>query len=163
MIVMEQATFIREAVNPRFAPEWVITLREFTKMSACTFFENIFTRSLDLFVITDCLNLYIVICWPQKRELYLSKKGVALIIFVVLGISATFSGLAVKMDKDRHSFFFTRPDPLSPVFETRYTWVYQVVILFLLSLMTCVFYVFITFKIAASLTKSIQFLKEFYC
>ena len=57
MVIMEQTTFIREAVNPRFAPYWLFRLRQFTLTGYRTFLKK---SSLP----DSWIWLWFAIAWP---------------------------------------------------------------------------------------------------
>ena len=79
MVVMEESTFLEENVHPAFAPEWLYQLRKFSLSNYSSFLRDFFPKFIDLLIICDCTNRYILICHPDKKDVFLSYKVIALL------------------------------------------------------------------------------------
>ena len=163
--VTAQGTCLRETVNPQFAPEWLYQLGKFAHTNYAVFLENFWPRSLDLLILSDTLNLYVLICLPNKKDELLSKKALAAYFFVVVLVSGTFSGLATKMYHDWHNedslANIPLPDLLGlPKVSFNSVWIYDVILKVVVSSLIGGFQIFCTLKIRVALDKAIAFLTK---
>ena len=159
MTVMAETTFLQEAVHPAFAPDWLFALRQFSLTEICGVLREFFPHALQLLIICDCMNRYILICLPEKKETFLSKKAITLAILVTVAVSSLFAGLTVKISQDIEVKYIGRPaSPFNEGFQRRYTWVYFVVLKVMVSSMTAIFHVVFSVRIRIDLEKSIAFL-----
>ena len=82
-------------------------------------------------------------------------------ILGVTAVSATFAGLAAKINEDlKENYSGAVITTTHPSWRAKYTWVYFVALKAIVSLMICVFHVVFTARIRISLNKSIAFLKQ---
>ena len=157
MIIMEQATFLSEHTSPVTAPDWLRSLRKFTQSPYCAFLRNFFPHILDFSLVTNSINLYILICRPQNKDFMLSVKMIGAGIICNVGLSAIFASLAAKLEHDIDNgpglFLLTRDKTLP-------TWISKVTLVLSISFLTTGSYIFFTYKIKLTLEKSIKFLQE---
>ena len=157
MTVMEQSTFLNEAISPVTAPDWLWSLHKFTRTHYCPFLRTLFSYLIDFLMVSNCMNLYVLICRPQAKDLIMSKKMIAGGITCNLGLSALFSSLVTKLEHDAWNV-----PGLSRVGNDniKYIWIPTVVLVLIISMITCSSCVFFTCKINLTLKKSIKFLQD---
>ena len=161
MTIMQETTFLQEAIHPAFAPEWLHQLRKFSLTYYCHFLQEFFPQVIDLFIVCDCINRFILICHPDKKDVFLSKRAVAVTLVIAVLVSCIFSGLTIQIHKDIDSKW--NGDTVAKEingFRRRYTWIYFVALKAIVSIMTAVFHIVITVRIKISLEKSIEFLSQ---
>ena len=127
MTLMAQTTFIQEGMSIRAMPSWVRSLREFTLSDYWTFPRDFFPCAIDLLVGVDCLNRYLIICQPERKDDFLSKKITCLMIVGIVLVSSIFAGLTTKMEADLSNMWETLGNFLHPVTNPehrRYAWLY---------------------------------------
>ena len=154
MTVMAESTFLQEALHPAFAPDWLFSLRQFSLTQYCGVLREFSSHALQLLIICDCMNRYILICLPEKKDTFLSRKAIATAIFVTVAVSSLFAGLTVQISEDMK----VKWNGMSLDGPRRYTWVYFVALKVVVSFMTAIFHVVFTVRIKIDLDKSIAFL-----
>ena len=157
MIIMEQSTFFGEAISPVTAPDWLWSLNQFTRTNYCHFLRALFPYIVDLAVVNNQINLYILICRPQSTQLMLSKTVTTGEIAFNLGLSSIFASLTTKLENDlRESPGLT----INGSDNVQKIWISKVVLVICFSMTTCGFCLFFTCKIRATLLKAIKFLRS---
>ena len=157
--LMAQTPFLNEGLSFQTSPEWLISLRSFTTSKYGKYLENLFHPMIDVLIIFDLLVLYVIICWPEKKESWLCKKAISVYLALALLLSAMVAGLATKNYADLYSVQVG--SSASAQFPSgKYAWIVELVLRSAISWATCVFYLAWTLKIRRSLKKSIQFLQE---
>ena len=152
-------------MNPRFAKEWLISLRHFSLTHTCIFLREFFPNILDLLILSDCANRYVIICLPHQKDTYVTKRAVGFYLLAIMSLSCTFSALSTKMNVDIHSYGDTGISvdiylPWKLKKNGNYTWIPYMVLKLILAAMIGIFHIFLTYRIAAALNKAIAFLKE---
>ena len=97
MTVMMESTFLQEALHPAFAPDWLFALRQFSLTEYCRFLSEFFPHALQLLIVCDCLNRYVLICLPEKKDTILSKKTITIVIVVTIAVSSVCFLLCVSL------------------------------------------------------------------
>ena len=67
----------------RSHPDILQKIRVFTESAAGQFFRDFFKLTLDLLIISDCTNRYILICSPELKDRLLNKKTVSIILWEI--------------------------------------------------------------------------------
>ena len=156
-----QTTFIQEGIPFREMPPWLVALREFTLSKSGTFLQDFFPRALDLLVVADCLNRYLIICKPERKETFLTKTITIIVVFLLILISCVFAGLTMKMEADKTAMVYGHLiNPAHNLSDRRYTWLVCGILKLVLSSMKSVFLVFLTVKNVSTLKRSIAFLQQ---
>ena len=160
MTVMMESTFLQEALHPAFAPDWLFALRQFSLTKYSGILSEFFPNALQLLIVCDCLNRYVLICLPEKKDMILSKKAVAGVILIAIAVSSLFAGLSVQMSADMEAKYtgIWLAGPFNDGWQRRYTWAYFVGLKVVISLVTAIFHVVFTVRIRIDLEKSIHFL-----
>lgn len=160
-VLIEQATFLREEVNPRFAPEWIYQLGKITTGSPVIFFENFFPRMLDFLIVSDTVNLYLIICLPNQVPTFLSKKAISAYMAAILAMCSIFAALSVKIYHDRYD---VAVGPLcrcqNDAFTVNHPWLYEAIFNMTVSTIVGGFHIFCMIKIRKALKKAIGFLAD---
>ena len=161
VIVINQAQFIIESVNPRKHSAILIAIRKFTLTRACDFLRQFFPTILDLLVFSDCINRFILICYPQQKLLVLSRKCVLISMSCILGISSLFAALAAGAEHEIEMF---NDFLLDFLFDhgalAKKALLYLIVLKGTISIAIWGFFIVMTTKICRVLTKGVQFLLE---
>ena len=152
-VLMEQTTFVQENVIARYAPDWLWNLRKLTMTRAWGFFKDLFPRIIDILIICDSMNRFILICHPDKKDTFMNWKVVSLTLFIIAGVSTILASLATQIHFEIYEDF-----QCCTLFKKNYTWVYYVLIRVVVGVMVCTFHLFFTVKIKIELSKSIAFL-----
>ena len=162
VVVIHQEKFIKECINPADASSLLLSIREFTKSKTCIFLRQFFPRALDLLVLSDGANRYILICSPQHKPKLLSWIFIIIYMGSIFGISSLLAALEARMEYDRLSLHigFWNPWIDGGVNLAEKTWVYQVALKATISLMVSVFQVVLTTRICQVLAKGVQFLMK---
>ena len=156
MIIMEQSTFLSENISPVTAPDWLWSINKFTSSNYCYFLRALFPYIVDLAVVNNQINLYVLICRPQSTQLMLSKTVTTGEIAFNLGLSSIFASLTTKLENDlRESPGLT----INGSDNVQKIWISKVVLVICFSMTTCGFCLFFTCKIRATLLKAIKFLR----
>ena len=159
MTLMAETTFLQEAVHPMTAPDWLFALKRFSLTDACGFLREFFPHALQLLIVCDCMNRYILICLPDKKEEFLNKKAVGVIILVIIAVSSLFAGLTIQISNDM-KLKWQGPASSGSYqgWRRRYTWIYFVALKIIVSFMRAIAHVVLTIRIKINLEKSIAFL-----
>ena len=149
---MAQTTFVQECLNAYTAPDWLIALRSFFTSEYGVFLENLFNPMLDLLIICDGLTLFIIICCPEKKTRFLSKRAICIYLVIVAVISGIIATLATKVFVD-----LLAPRKAN---QGKYAWIADIIFRFVISASSAVFHLVFTIRIRISLKKSIEFLTQ---
>ena len=159
--ITNQLTCLREAVSFLHSPIWLVRVRGWADTKYAYFFERFLPGVLNLLVVNDTLNLYILICVPQKIPTLLSKKAVAAYLAAILGLNTAFAVLAIQV---RHHRGDLEEGCLCsaglPGVSMRTGWIYEIALNLMVAIMVSVFHIFCTVKIRWALLKAIKFLSE---
>ena len=165
VIIINQAHFIRESVNPGRHSDILIALRKFTLTRACDFLRQFFPTIMDLLVFSDCINRYILIYYPQRKSLALSWKFLMISMGCILGISSLIAAMAARLEHEIHTYnTIYNVDIILALFHpgslAKKTLLYLVVLKGTISIAISGFFIVITARICRVLNKGVQFLKE---
>ena len=159
MTMMAETTFLQEAVHPMTAPDWLFALKQFSLTDPCGFLQEFFPHALQLLIMCDGMNRYILICLPEKKDAFLNKKTIGVLMLIITGVSSLFAGLTIQISKDMKLKWegLTSFGPYQG-WRRRYTWIYFVALKIIVSFMTAISYIVFTIRIKINLEKSIAFL-----
>ena len=159
--ITHQFTCLREAVSFLHSPSWLIRMSGWTNTKYAFFSERFLPGVLNLLIVNDTLNLYILICVPQKIPTFLSKKAVAVYLTAILGLNTAFAVLTIQVRYDgselEEGCLCTAG---LPTVSMRTGWIYEIALNLIVAIIMSVFHVFCTVKIRLALLKAIKFLSE---
>ena len=134
--------------------QWVNNIRDFTNGYAFKFFKYFFTFHIDIVIVLDCINRYILICHPDHVDKIMSWNVLVGIQGGTLLVTGTFSFLTAKMEKDLWKDDFLKITDLSS------TWAYNIALKIIVHSLSSLFFIFFTVKICAALKKAAAFLRQ---
>ena len=156
LVVIFQENYIKETVNSYDHSSLV----NFSLSKTCAFLREFLPYFLDLLVLSDCANRYILICSPQHKAKLLGWKFMTIYIGCILGVSSMIAALEVRYKYDLESFnknffilYFSKDYKLF-----KRAWIYQVALKATISVMMGIFQAVITTRICRELGKSVRFL-----
>ena len=123
MTMMAETTFLQEAVHPMTAPHWLFALKQFSLTDPCSVLREFFPHALQLLIVCDCMNQYVLICLPEKKDVILNKKTVGVLILVIVGVSSLFAGLTIQISNDM-KWKWENLGIFALNQRRRYTWIY---------------------------------------
>ena len=145
------------AIHVRYNPwqPWVNRLVAFARSYPCTFSKHLLPFYLDILIVLDCLNRFIIICHPEHIAKVMHWGLIIAVQVVSLLISSAFAFLSAKLEIE-HIYSVT--DWLVGDFTS--TWEYNISIKIVANSLSPLFFTFFTIKICSTLNSAAAFLRR---
>ena len=148
-----QSKYLAIHVRYSWAQPWVNHLVTFARSYPCLFFKHLLPFYLDIMIVLDCLNRFIIICHPDHIAKVMNWGLVIGIQAVSLLISSAFAFLSAKMEKDHGQSSIA-------VENGEYTWQYNLAMKIVVNSLNPIFFFFFTIKICSTLSAAAAFLRR---
>ena len=145
------------AIHVRYNPwqPWVNRLVAFARSYPCTFCQHLLPFYLDILIVLDCLNRFIIICHPEHTDKVMHWGLIIVVQVVSLLISSAFAFLSAKLDIEH---IYSTTTWLNS--DITLTWKYNIGIKIVVNSLSPLFFTFFTFKICSTLNSVAAFLRR---